>query len=314
MTRILVVYYSQTGQLTRAARAFLEPLNGQRDVVVDWHEVRPAAPYPFPWPFLTFFDAFPESVYLQPPPLAATPLNVNTPYDLVILAYQVWFLSPSLPITAFLKSSHAQVLNGRRVITLITCRNMWTTAHLTMQGLLRAAGAQLVDNVVLTDRGPLWSTFITTPWWLLTGQQGPWFGVLPRAGFSAADIAGTARFGRALVDALPAIERGERGPFLCGLQAVQVNRLTMLAERIGHRSFLIWGRLIRAAGAPGSLRRKPILLLYVAFLVAIILTVLPISMTIAAILARVSSRVAQQAAQLEAPSGSAGERLVRFKQ
>ena len=311
MIRILVVYYSQTGQLTRAARAMLAPLESCDGVQIDWHELQPAAPFPFPWPFLSFFDAFPESVYLVAAPNRGPPIDPTVDYDLIILAYQVWFLAPSLPVTAFLQSAQARVLNGRRVMTLIACRNMWTTAHRTMIDLLHAAGARLVDNVVLTDNGPLWSTFITTPWWLLTGNQGPLLGVLPRAGISEADIAGTARFGDALVDALPALADGAVGPFLTGLQAVKVNRLTMLAERIGHRSFRVWGKLIRAAGPPGSALRKPIVLVYVLFLIAIILTVLPITMTIAAILSRFSPRVAQQAAELEAPSGSSDARMTR---
>lgn len=311
MTRILVVHFSQSGQLTRVARSMLEPLAQDPAVRLDWCELLPDTQYPFPWPFMTFFDTFPEAVYLDAPPVR-TSIVADGDYDLIVLAYQVWFLAPSLPVSAFLQSGHAQVLRGRRVITLVACRNMWTTAHRTVQALLQKAGARQTDNVVLTDNGPFWSTFITTPWWLLTGNPAPLPALLPRAGISERDIAGAARFGRALREALPAIARGESGPFLSGLQAVRVNRLTMLAERIGQRSFRIWGRLIRAAGPRGSVLRRPIVAVYVLFLVTIILTVLPISMSIAALLARISPRVRRQAAELEAPSGSSSERLSRF--
>lgn len=309
MTRILVLQYSQTGQLAAITRSMMAPLAGRSDVRIDWHGIEPDPPYPFPWGLLSFLDAFPESVYLDPPALKPVAFDPDAQYDLIVLAYQVWFLAPSLPITALLRSSAARVLRGRRVITVIGCRNMWTTAHRTMSQMLREAGAQLVDNVVLTDQGPMWSTFVTTPWWLLTGNKGPLLGLLPEAGVSRTDIARAARFGHALADALPAIERGAPGPFLNGLAAVHVNRLTIIGERIGQRSFRIWGRLVRAAGRPGAWLRKPVLIVYALFLIAAICTILPITITLAAIAARFSRRLGEEAVALEAPSGSSGERL-----
>jgi hypothetical protein len=312
--RVLVIHYSQTGQLTRILQSFIEPLAANPEVTVDWHNVAPQRAYPFPWGLLSFLDAFPESVYLDPPPMQAAELDLRAPYDLVVLGYQVWFLSPSLPITGFLRSDQARVLRGRRVITVVACRNMWVNAHREMQGLLRKAGAQLADNVVLTDHGPMWSTFITTPWWLLTGNKGPLLGLFPEAGISTAEIRRAARFGRALNAALPQLASAFRGPFLQGLQAVTVNPMTLIAERIGHRSFRLWGRAIRAAGKPGSLARKPILLVYLCFLSAMILTVLPITATLAAIVARFSRRIHDEASALELPSGSGSDRLAQFDQ
>jgi len=312
MVRILVIHYSQTGQLTRVLRAMIEPLEADPGVRVDWHEARPQRDYPFPWSLLSFLDAFPESVYLDPPAMQPGGLDADTPYDLVILGYQVWFLSPSLPVTGFLKSPQARVLRGRRVITVVGCRGMWARAYHAMLGLLRDAGARLVDNVVLTDQGPLWSTFITTPWWMLTGNKGPLLGLFPEAGISAQEIRRAARFGRALREALPRLAASESGPFLAGLEAVHVNRLILTSERIVHRSFRLWGALVRAAGRPGSAARKPVLLLYGCFLVGAILTVVPFTVSFAAIAARFSRRIRDEAAVLERPSGSGSDRLVQF--
>lgn len=312
MARILVIYFTQTGQLRRVVESLAAPLKAQPGIEVLMQEVVAQPGYPFPWKFLSFLDAFPESVYLDPPAVATDGLDADGQYDLVILAYQVWFLAPSLPITGFLRSPAARVLKNKRVITVVACRNMWITAHRTMLAELDALGAKLTDNVVLTDSGPFWSTFITTPWWLMTGNQGPLCKWLPKAGVSERDIARSARFGKALVVALPRIARGEAGPFLSGLEAVHVNALTMLGERVGHRSFRIWGRLLRALGKPGSFARKPVLLVYVLFLIGAIALVLPITMSIAAIASRLSRRVAAQAQALERPSGSSGERLALF--
>jgi len=311
MVHILVVHYSQTGQLTRVLRSFLGPLEINRDVRIDWRELRPIPPYAFPWRFLSFFDVLPESIYQDPSPIESCGIAPDAHYDLIVVGYQVWFLSPSLPIVAFLKSPEAKVLRDRPVITVVGCRNMWVTAHQAMLGLLRNLGARLVDNVVLTDEGPIWATFITTPWWLLTGNKGPLMRILPEAGISASSIRRSERFGHALNAALRLGKTGE-GPFLRGLQAATVQPLTLLAERIGYRSFRIWGRILRSVGKPGSGARKPVLVIYVVFLIAMILIVLPFTATILAIKARFSRKVQDEATALELPSGSGTERLALF--
>jgi len=313
MTRILVLYYSQTGQLTRAARAMLAPLGARRDVEIVWQELRPVTPYPFPWSFFRFLDVFPECVYLDPAPIAPVAFDPDARFDLIVLAYQVWFLSPSPPITAFLQSPAARVLKDRPVITLIACRNMWLSAQEKIRALLAARGARLIDNVVLVDQGPPWATFVTTPRWLLTGRQDGFWGVFPPAGVSADAIAAAARFGRALVDALAKPLGDARGSLLHGLRAVKVNPGYIAGEKIAHRSFLLWGRLLRAVGLPGHPARRALLLLYVVFLVAMILSVLPLSLLARALLRPLlRSRLDAEVARLEQPSGSSTERMARY--
>ena len=50
-----------------------------------------------------FLDAFPESAHMVPPELEPLTLSGDEAFDLVILPYQVWYLAPSQPITAFLQ-------------------------------------------------------------------------------------------------------------------------------------------------------------------------------------------------------------------
>ncbi len=313
MTRILVLYYSQTGQLTRAARAMLAPLAARRDVEIVWQELKPLTPYPFPWSFFRFLDAFPECVHLDPAPIEPVGFGADARFDLIVVCYQVWFLSPSPPIVAFLQSPAAGVLKDRPVITLIACRNMWLSAQEKMQALFAERGARLIDNVVLVDQGPPWATFVTTPRWLLTGKQGGFWGVFPPAGVSADAIAGTARFGRALVDGLDKLRAGSDGSLLHGLRAVKVNPGYIAGEKIAQRSFRLWGRLLRALGPPGHPLRRAALLLYAMFLVTMILMVLPISMLVRALLRPLlRGRLDTEVARLEQPSGSSNERMARY--
>lgn len=313
MTRILVLHYSQTGQLTHAVKSLLSPLANRPDVEIVWQNLEPVEPFPFPWGFFRFFDTFPECVHLDPPPIRPVAFGPTARFDLVVLSYQVWFLSPSLPVTAFLKSEAAWVLRDTPVITFIACRNMWLSAQEKMKGLLRDLGARLIDNVVLVDQGPPWATFITTPRWVLTGKKNGFWGIFPPAGVSAAEIAAAARFGRALADALPLLQSAQ-GPLLSGLGAVKVIPGYITGEKIAHRSFRLWGKLLRAIGKPGNPLRRLVLVVYIVFLVAMILTVMPLSIIMRALLRPLlRKRLEAEVARLEAPSGSSAERLAQYQ-
>lgn len=312
MTRILVLYYSQTGQLTRAVQSMMAPLAVRPDVEIHWQNLEPLEPFPFPWGILRFFDTFPECVHLDPPPIRPVTFAPDARFDLVILAYQVWFLSPSLPVTAFLQSESAQVLRDTPVITFIACRNMWLSAQEKVKTMLAGLGARHVDNIVLTDSGPPWSTFITTPRWMLTGKKEGFWGIFPPAGVSEADIAGAVRFGRVLADSLHLL-KSTQGPLLSGLGAVKVMPNYIAGEKIAHRSFVIWGRLLRAIGRPGNPLRRTVLIGYILFLITMILTVLPVSMLVRFLLQPlVRQRLEAEVRRLEAPSGSSCERMMQF--
>ena len=315
MFKVLVIHYSQSGQLTEVARSMIAPLEQCDDVEVTWQELRPVRPYPFPWPLIEFFDTFPECVYGDAPPNQPLDIPPGTDFDLVVIAYQVWFLSPSLPVTTFLQSEQAKrLLGGKPVITLIGCRNMWLSAQDRMKSMLTHVGARLVDNVVLVDQGPAWATFITTPRWVLTGKRNGFWGIFPPAGISPEDIAGASRFGHALLTAMPDIARGEPGPFLSGLKAVTVSPALIVPEKLGYRSFRIWGRLLRSLGKHGQPVRRAVLVFYIAFLVTLILTVVPLGGIIRAALKPIMRRKLEaQVRVLEAPSGSSDARMAEYR-
>jgi hypothetical protein len=303
MKKVLVVHFSQTGQLARIARRLVSPLAGaSREIEVVEEILRPRTPYPFPWPLLRFFDAMPEAVLLEPPVLE--PINAKGHFDLVVLAYQVWFLSPSGPITAFLKSEDGKrLLRGCPVVTVIGCRNMWLNAQETAKRLIQDAGGELRDNVVFTDRAPTLATLITTPLWLLTGKREGFFG-LPPAGIADADIAGAERFGHALVQALRGDRERNGSPMLAGLGAARVDPRLIFSERAGKRAFGAWSRIIRLGGKPGSLARLPLVALFCLYLVAMILAVVPASLLLQRLLRPLlARRLESQKTYFEAPSG-----------
>jgi len=308
--RVLVVFYSQTGQLARVLDSVIGPLDRDPGVVVHREPLRPVTPYPFPWKPLEFLDVFPETVALEPPPCVAPGLDGSERFDLVVLGYTVWYLSPAPPVTGFLQSKVGrQLLAGRPVVTVTACRNMWLTAHETVTGMLRDIGARHCDHVVLTDQGHALATFVTTPRWMLTGRKDSVWG-LPAAGVAEEDVRGAARFGEALREALRRGDERRGAPMLRGLRACVVDERLIASERIGKRSFNLWRRVIRLGGPPGAARRKPLLLLYVAVLVTLIVTVVPLGFLTRFLLRPFNApRLVRLKRELEAPSGSETYRL-----
>lgn len=308
--RVLVLNYSQTGQLTAITKRIVAPLEQDDRIKVHIETLRPVRPYPFPWRFFSFLDAFPESAHMIAPPLQPLSLNGEEDFDLVILPYQVWFLAPSLPITAFLKHPAAKkLLAGKPVVTVIACRNMWMLAQEKMKRLLADCGARLLDNVVLVDPSSTMASLVTTPLWLLSGKR-DLIKVLPPAGVDAASIKASSRFGFALRDALHNDQERGTAPLLAGLKAVDSDPHLLVSEKAATRSFYVWGKLLRVVGEPGQSRRYPFLILYVIFLIALILTVVPLSLLIQALLRPLMRRrFAAMKRQFDAPSGSGTERM-----
>ncbi|MDO4232341.1 MAG: dialkylresorcinol condensing enzyme [Lautropia sp.] len=315
--KILIVQYSQTGQLARMADAFAAPLEADPGFTVERLVLRPQESFPFPWPFLRFFNTFPETVHLRPAPIE-TPAFAHDRYDLVVLAWTVWFLSPAQPVTAFLQHPHTRErLAGTPVVSLIGCRNMWLMAFGTLKQLLDEAGLRLIDNVVKIDACNTGWSLLTTPLWMLTGRRkaAAW---MPPAGISEADIADCGRFGARAREVLRAhadrvsraegVSPAETSPRLDtmfrGMGAVRVNEKLILSERFAHRSFRLWGALLMAVGRISPMLRRIVLCGYILFLITIICTVLPVSALLKWLLAPVlRSRIQQQKAHFAQPSG-----------
>lgn len=302
MKRILLVCHSQTGQLRRCADTLLSALRASGQVEVDVYDPKPVTPYPFPWPVGQFLDVMPESVLEIPPPMQPMPLP-REKYDLVVLAWQVWYLAPSLPVTAFLQSDAAQVLKDTPVVAICACRNMWHAGWLKLKARLDALGARVIDHVVLVDQGPAWATFVTTPRWVWTGKKNG-FGPFPPAGVSDADIAALAPLGQTLCDAVLG-GRLDRS-VLVGATPVPLTvvRKYVLPEFIAGHIFGFWARVIRGAGGLWKGLRFPVELLFLCWLWSAVLIVLPL-VILTTLVVRVGFRgwFNARVAALAAPSG-----------
>ena len=305
MKRVLCVYFSQTGQLEDIARSLTTPLASSDQIDLVMAELKPVNAFPFPWPFTTFFNTFPETVYSDPIEIEPLPFSNDelASFDLVILAYQVWFLSPALPIASFMQSRQAaMLLKNKPVVTVIGCRNMWLMAQESMKAKIAELGGRLIGNISLTDSAGAAMSFISTPLWLLTGKKGP-VGPIPAAGVSEHKIRAARRFGDAIVTALKK-PNGLDSPLFKGLGAVEIHENLIASEKMARRGFLLWGRLIRFIGRKAPWLRKPVVYLYVVYLVTLILTLVPISALIKKLLSPLlKKRIQQQIDYFAQPSG-----------
>ncbi len=304
MRQVLIVHYSQSGQLNQLVESVSAPLREESNLQVDYLQLRMQTPFPFPWPFLKFFRIFPETVLMQAQPLQPLAIDADKKYDLIILAYQVWFLSPALPMSSFLATPEAaKLLNGTAVMTLIGCRNMWLIAQEKMKEKLQQLNAHLVDNAVLTDACGSAMSFISTPLWMFTGRKKAYSWV-PQAGIAASEITAARRFGEAISARLLQDKQPIVAPMLQGLGAVKINEKLIASERIGARSFYLWSRLLRALGEPDSRLRGLGLLIYIVFLLCMIVTVVPITAVLKKLLSPLTKhRTAREKAYFAEPSG-----------
>lgn len=272
MKKVLVVYYSQSGQLRRIAERFMRGFE-DTSIAVDWYEIKPVEDFPFPWTDAAFFWAFPESYLQVPQALQPIPESIaEKDYDLIVLAYQVWYLSSSIPITSFLKSEAGKrLIAGKPVITLSGTRNMWVQAQKKVKALLSGVGAELVGNIALTDRHANHISVITIVQWMFSGNPQPKQRWLPKAGVSEDDIEGAAAYGEL---ASYYTLQGDYAPLqreLVARGAVHLKPFLLSAEKKGNRLFGIWARLIY-----GSPRREFLLKCFRAYLYVAIWVLMPI--------------------------------------
>ncbi|MBF4492368.1 dialkylresorcinol condensing enzyme DarA [Flavobacterium sp. JLP] len=274
MKNVLVIYYSQSGQLESIARNIAKPFLNSDEIKVTFHEIQLEKPFPFPWDKASFFEAFPES-FLQIP-TALKPVSeeiLNTKFDLVLLHYQVWFLSPSIPMNSFLKSAEAKtILNHTPVVTINGSRNMWIMAQEKVKVLLRDANAKLVGNVALVDRVGNLISVITIVHWMFSGVKKRYLGFFPLPGVSDKDIQESDKFGEAILSQFEQNKLEDLQPKLTALGAVKISSYLVTVDKTANKIFNKWSNIIHK----NQKNRKMLLKVFNVYLLLAIWLISPI--------------------------------------
>jgi len=257
MKQILIVYYTQTGQIKEILDSITEVIKQDNQIEIDYWELLPETPFPFPWKASEFFDAFPESVLEIPCQIKQPENQLKARYDLVILGYQPWYLSPSIPIASFFNTECAKtVLNGTPVITVLGTRNMWIQAQERIKTKIANCEGTLVGNIVLEDKAPNLISVFTIARWLMKGQKKSDRAWLPDAGVSDNDIRNASRFGASIINAIKSNTFNSLQTELLKKQAVVIHPTLMSIEKRGIRLFGLWAKFIRAKGGASDPKRR----------------------------------------------------------
>jgi hypothetical protein len=277
--KILVLYYSQTGQLRTILNSITSTIV---DCNIDFAPIELLEPYPFPWKtFDAFFDAMPESVLSIGKEIKPILELTNTDYDLIILGFQPWFLSPSVPITSFFKSKYASYLKDKPIITVIGCRNMWLRALQHVKQYFNEIGAQHVGNIVLVDNNKNLTSTTTIAKWLVTGDKGP-YKRYPEAGIIKKDIDEAKRFGPLISEWIKnGMQANALQATLLKTKAVTIKPELVILEQNGAKQFPKWAKKAISYGQPGSEKRRKFLIKFKIALFVSIYILSPISGTIA---------------------------------
>ncbi|WP_310992952.1 dialkylrecorsinol condensing enzyme DarA [Aequorivita marina] len=250
MKEVLIIYYSQTGQLTDILKRIASTLSDEK-VNITYYEILPKKKFPFPWKQEAFYGVFPETFLQIPTPLEPIPATIlKKKYDLVLLGYTTWYLTPSIPINSFLKSSEAKkLLANTPIVTVSASRNMWIMAQEKVKKLLVANSGKLVGNIALVDRNLNHISVITIVHWLIGGKKTKMLGIFPKPGVSDTDIMDASRFGTPIKSALHQNEYTDLQTNLLAIGAVKVDPSLIATDIRGNMVFTKWANhLIKKEG------------------------------------------------------------------
>ncbi len=278
MKNILVLYYSQSGQLGEILTNLIQPLRKCGNCKVTSHQIQPENEYKFPWNKKDFLQVFPESYLQVPKPNKPLPESVkNVKYDLVILGYTVWYLSPSIPINSFLKSEDAKiVLKNTPVITVNGSRNMWILTQEKVKKLLKDSESKLVGNIAFVDRNWNHISVITIVHWLMKGKKTRYLGIFPKPGVSDKDINEADKFGVIIKKHLLNKNFNQLQKELIKEGAVNIKPFLIWSDRSGNHIFSKWSTFIYKIGQKSPKKRMKLLSIFEYYLQFAIWVFVPI--------------------------------------
>ena len=274
--RILVFSYSQSGQLDEIIRNLLKSLSSN---TIEYIQVLPKEPFPFPWTSKSFFDAMPETV-LETPIEFELSSPPGTDYDLVVLGWQPWFLSPSPPISSLLQSAiFKKCVVGKPVLSVVGARNMWMNGQLSINKYIDGAGGTVVGNIPLCDTNNNYVSAGTILYWMLTGRKDRMWGIFPPPGVQQEDIDGVGVWGEIIETHLQSQNLANLQKALVDAHAVRIPTDILFIEKRAKKIFNVWARVI-GNKKKGTLSRRILITAFTTYLTVALFLVAPVVLLI----------------------------------
>jgi hypothetical protein len=152
--RVLLIYYSfsgQTGVLINRLAAGLK----QQGMEVFFEKLKPVQHLRFPVGSIlrTYVMMF-ATFFRRRVPIKDLSSKCSQDYDLIILAGPTWSYNPSGPVLSFLDRNGNDVLGGRRVLPLISCRGYWKVHWWGLRRKLAQCGAHITNIIAFSHPSP----------------------------------------------------------------------------------------------------------------------------------------------------------------
>jgi hypothetical protein len=152
--QVLLIYYSfsgQTGVLINRLAAGLK----EQGVEVFFEKLKPVKHLRFPvGSILRTYLLMLTTFFRKRIPVQELSAKCRRDYDLIILAGPTWSYNPSGPILSFLDRDGKDVLGGREVLPLISCRGYWKVHWWGLRRKLEKCGARFSNMIAFSHPNP----------------------------------------------------------------------------------------------------------------------------------------------------------------
>lgn len=205
---------------------------------------------------MIFFDAFPESVNKIPCEIKQLELE-NENFDLIVFAYTVWYMSPSIPSNSFLLSDQAKrIFKEKPIVTLLGVRNMWIIAQEYVKEKIAVLGGNLVGNICLHDKAENLTGIVTISYFLFTGKKDRLWGIFPKPGIAEKDIEKAENYREIVMQKFEQEDLVHLQDELIKHKSVIVKPYLLSLEKTAARVFKIWASFMLKKGGPEDPARK----------------------------------------------------------
>jgi len=151
---VLLIYYSFSGQTGVLINRLATGLKEQ-GIDVYFEKLKPVRHLRFPVGsiFRTYLMML-TTFFRRRVPILELSDKCSQEYDLIILAGPTWSYNPSGPVLSFLDRDGKEVLGGREVLPLISCRGYWKAHWWGLQRKLAQCGAHYANMIAFSHPSP----------------------------------------------------------------------------------------------------------------------------------------------------------------
>ena len=152
--RVLFLYFSFSGQTGVLVNRLSTGLKEQ-GIEVFYEKLKPARHLRFPVGGIIRTIVMMLTTFCRiRVPIKELSSKCDQEYDLIILAGPTWSYNPSGPILYFLDKYGRDVLEGREVLPLISCRGYWKNHWWGLRRMLDKCGAHYSNLIAFTHPNP----------------------------------------------------------------------------------------------------------------------------------------------------------------